>query len=132
MAKRKKPGTNQRRVASTQQPPRITWKHSGGDYTPVVSFAHFVMPLDPRPFKGYWKGERDAILAWAKQAMSEAFFGTPRWIVNAETGKSALNPDWDLLPYYEKHPTEAGTVVEVTPQPSAEQTAAGNALTVVE
>lgn len=77
---------------------------------------------------GFHKGERDAVLTWVKQAMSEVLFDTPRYIVNDETGKSALNPDWDLLPYFEEDKKNPGTFVEVEPKPGFQQTEAGNRL----
>ena len=80
--------------------------------------------------KQFLKGERDAILVWVKQAVSEPLFGAPYLLVNDQTLKSARNPDWDLLPYLEESPTDPSTLVLVTPTPSMSQEAAGNKLVV--
>lgn len=129
MAKRKTITSNLQRLANKQSPPAVLWKkNKDGDFVPIVSFANIVIPLDPRPFKGYFKGERDAVLVWIKQALSEVLFGVPLLLVHPKTGMSARNPDWELQPYFEKHPTEINTYREITPRPSAEQEAAGDKL----
>jgi hypothetical protein len=109
------------------QKPMIGWRKTPeGQYVPIVSFAHLVMALEPRPVHGFLKGERDAILVWIKQAMSECLFGVPYLLVNPVSGMCAKNPDWDLQPYYEKHPTIVGALQEVVPEPTSAQVEAGN------
>lgn len=103
MAKRKPIIANAKKEARRNTPPRLQFRQNKDDlWVPIVTIANIVMPLEPRPFMGFHKGERDAILTWIKQAMSEILFDCPRYLVNEETGKSAVNPDWDLLPYYEQ------------------------------
>lgn len=107
MAKQKKPHAADQRGARGDNPPRLRWRQQKDQqWVPVIVIGNVVMDLDPRPFCGFKKGERDAILTWIKQMMSEILFDCPRFIVNAETGKSAPNPDWELLPYFEKQELE--------------------------
>lgn len=104
MGKQKKPHAADQRGARRDNPPRLRWRQhvNKKDWVPVVVIGNVVMDLEPRPFCGFHKGERDAILTWCKQMLSEILFDCPRFIVNKETGKSAPNPDWEFLPYYEK------------------------------
>lgn len=130
MAKRKKLSTRLRSEAKRNTPPRVNFTQNPvtGNWTPTITIANIVMPLEPRPFMGFYKGERDAILTWIKQVMSDILFDCPRYLVHEETGKSALNPDWELLPYFEEDKENPGEFVEVEPKPSLIQIEAGNKL----
>jgi|TARA_R110002167_G_scaffold150637_3_gene344391 hypothetical protein len=113
-----------------QRAPSLGWRDEDGEFTPIVTFSDIVMPLDPRPFKGFYKGERDAILVWIKQVFSESLFDVPYLLVNDKSHISAKNPDWDLQPYYEADEVEIGVYNEVRPTPSMEQLDAGERLPV--
>lgn len=130
MGKRKPIITNAKKEAKGNTPPRLQFRQRAdtGMWVPIITIANIVMPLEERPFMGFHKGERDAILTWIKQALSEILFDCPRYIVNDETGKSAFNPDWDLLPYYEEDKDNPGTFVEVEPKPNITQIRAGEQL----
>lgn len=129
MAKKKSKVTEANAEAEGNKPPTLVWRQEKeGDWVASITIGNIVMPLEPRPFMGFLKGERDAILVWVKQALSEVLFDVPRYIVNKETGRSAENPDWKLLPYWEQG--ASGEFVEIEPKPSAMQVEAGNNLPV--
>jgi len=94
-----------------QKPPRIEWKHHTTDilkrewYRPIVFVANIAFPLEPRPFKGWKKNERDAVMTWITMAVSEVLFGHPKYITN-EKGQMHKNPDWVQLTFYQE--TEQG------------------------
>ena len=127
--KRKRLDSADKREARGNKPPRLRFRQDRRTklWHPVITIGNILLPCEGRPFMGFAKGERDAILVWIKQAVSESLFDCPRYIVNAETGKSAPNPDWDLMPYYEQD-EKTGEWIEIQPRPSLEQEAAGNRL----
>tara|TARA_R110000851_G_scaffold39729_4_gene100703 strand:- start:999 stop:1466 length:468 start_codon:yes stop_codon:yes gene_type:complete len=108
-------------------PPRISWEEGPTGWVPTIYLANISMPLEPRPLQGFMKGERDAILVWIKQALSDSLFGTPVYLVNHESGAMAKNPDWDMLPFIVRHAD--GKWVEVEQEPSDEQLEASAGLT---
>lgn len=99
-------------------PPRVSWEEGIGGWVPTIYLANISIPLEARPIQGFKKGERDAILVWIKQALSDALFGCPVYLVNQETGAMAKNPDWDMLPFIVQHAD--GKWVEVEQEPSDE------------
>mgnify|MGYP003648839202 CR=1 FL=1 len=144
MAKKKKTHAPEKKAAGEAAPPSLVWKQQAeGLWVPIVTVANVVMPLEPRPYMGFSKGEREAILTWIKQALSEILFDVPFLLVNEKTSKCAKNPDWEMLPYYVEVPVEKlpeGTVDnrpvtyrEVKPvcKPTAEQAQAAAELPVL-
>lgn len=128
MSKRTSQIRNAKKQVEGQQPPRLFWVEGEDGHTPVIQIANIIMPLDPRPVPEFAKGERDAILVYIKQMLSEILFDVPVYLVHPKTGVSARNPDWDLQEYYEMDPLDPKSVIKVTPTPSVEQTEAGERL----
>lgn len=132
-SKRKKTGTPPRRniqkPATKQRPPRLIWRQEkNGNWVPLVIIGDIVMPGSERPFMGFHKDERAAILVWVKQMLSEILFDCPQFLVNEKNMITAENPDWHLLPYFERDPKDPNTYIEVTPEPSLAQVEAGEQL----
>ena len=103
MAKRKGKDAHLKRAAKQQLPPALRWVEHEDGFQPFVCIANILMPLERRPFHGFYEGERDAILHGIKLALSEVLFDVPRYLVHPVTGASAPNPDWDLLPFFRKN-----------------------------
>lgn len=104
---------------ATATPPTLVWYETSEGWIPEVILADIVFPLEARPFKGFYHKERDAILTFIKMALSEILFDHPCYIVNDKTGKFVVNPDWNLLEYYQKN--DKGDFIKVEPSPSLAQ-----------
>ena len=127
MAKRKDLKQKLDKKVKQDRAPRVEWKKAeDGQHIPIVFIGNIAMPLAPRPFQGYYKNERDAILVAIKQCLSEVLFGVPCYLVHEKTGKSAKNPDWDLLPFFAQNGELEWQ--EFEQEPSMEQVRAGNQL----
>ena len=111
MAKRKSRASKVKAIT----PPFLAWTETATGWFAEVTVANIIFPLEERPFKGFHKGERDAILTFIKMALSEVLFDYPCYIVNNNTQKFVVNPDWRLLPYHEPTPDGKG-YVEVKPE----------------
>lgn len=127
MAKRSKPHASAKRKAKGAMPPSLTWKQDHRGYHPIVTIGNIVIRQDPRPFKGFIRGEREYILLSIKQVMSEVLFGHPRYLADAQGKIVAENPDWGLLPVFINDEVN-GEWIEVEERPSADQVQAGNQL----
>lgn len=89
-----------------QQKPQVRWTLNAINYwVPIVFVANISIPLKPRSFRGYHKNERKAIMTFIGMALSDAIFGAPNVIHNPRTGAIAINPDFGILPFYEKDAT---------------------------
>ena len=71
--------------------------------------ANVAIPLDSRPFKGFKRNERDAVMTWITMALSEILFGHPKYLTNSK-GQMQKNPDWVELPFYLE--TEGGEWIQ--------------------
>ena len=130
MAKRKTNASKKTKEVRAANPPCLVWDKTADGWIPSVYIANISFPLEERPFKGFRKGERDAILVWIKQALSDVLFGTPIYLVNDKNGAMAKNPDWDMLPFFMQD--ASGSWLEIEREPSDEQIAAGNQLKILD
>jgi len=93
-----------------------------------VIVGNIVMNINPRPFKGFYRKEREAILVAISQALSEVLFGVSRYLVHPKTGASADNPDWELLTYFVPDEDDPEIFSEIQPEPTISQKLAGDEL----
>lgn len=126
MAKRDTKAKALKRSIKDQIPPALRWVEYEDGWQPFILIANVFMPLEKRPFRGFYQNERNAILVAVKNVIGDFLFDVPPYLVNPKTGASAPNPDWDLLPFFVEQPD--GSFLEVEGKPSLQQiAAAGNA-----
>ena len=128
MAKRKDLQKKLNKKLLRQTAPHIEWKRTSEGHVPIIFVGNIAIPLSPRKFKGYYQGEQGAIMAAVKQCLSEVLFGVPQYLIHPETGAFAPNPDWSLQKFWMKNPNAIGEYLEIEPQPSVAQIAAGEEL----
>lgn len=93
--------------AKNETEPHIVWTQGIDDqWTPTVFVANIAFPLTPRPYRGFAKNERDAIMTYVLIAVSEVLFGEPKYITNEKTHAVARNPSWNQLPFFAEHDGE--------------------------
>lgn len=98
--------------------PQIKWGQNLIEYwIPTVFIGNISMPMNPRKFRGFHKGERRHIMAIIQMSLSEVLFGESTIITNGKT--MANNPNFDLLPFYAED--SEGGFHQINPNPFEEE-----------